>query len=451
MDLDTLQVAAALVSPWPTWRVEADSEAGLLAKLGHVGPVPQADLFEPWEEGDPWVARVVWPDLADPAVLLAHGALEEGLAPGLTEWVDRGRVGIDEIFAGPIRAVCLSDLERGGLLVPDLVRLETESPEVVAVGLALLASVGATTEADQVTLVQHRSTGRYGLLLEVSVSDRDPLAERQAVVDGVAGVLADAGLPVKLAPDLRWWFELQRVCVLAWLVAPGRPGLPPDRFDPFLHERHSRTSPLGGPGPVELHALLDEPAAIALGETLGALGFSGARSRWSTSGDEPVFLTCWEGPADAALPALDVPFRVVPGCPPGLEGDWLGIDPCWWASGARVVCRWHCALRDRDLLPVCTPREADAVDRALASRLALLGAVEPVSAGRPALRVQLGALDEAGWRGVVDALGALDDPCLSPVAWVAMPESFVLLLFRADLDVPEDDDMPVEPPAWEAR
>lgn len=436
MQLDPVRIAAALVSPWPTWRVEAEDEPTLVARIEVRGPVPQADLFEPWDPSDPWTARVLWPDLSDPDALLAHGQLEDGVAPGMSEWMDRGRVGQDELFDGEVRAVCTSDLESGGLLLPDLVRLETDAPDLVALGLALLASVGATGEDDQVTLVQHRTTGRLGLLLEVVVPDTDPLAERQAVVAGVASVVRRDDLAPRLAPDLQWWFDLHRVAVLAWLVAPSRPVLPVETWAPVRADR------LGARGLVEVQAVVGEAEALGLGEVLGAAGFAGSRPRWVLRDGAPALLTCWTGPADAAVPDLQVDgvpveHRVVPGCPPGLEGDWLGIDPSWWASGGRIACRWHCSLRDRDLLPQVEARPHDAVDQALAGMFSGVGAVEPVIAGRPALRLKLPALDTEAWEGLVEAIGAIPDDRVGPVAYVAMGAGFTVLLFRTDLPEPE--------------
>jgi len=436
MDLDPLRIAAALVSPYPTWRVEAPDEPTLLLRLAAAGEVPQADLFEPWEEADPWLARVLWPPLADPDPLLEHGELEDGMAPGMAEWMDRGRLGQDALISGQVRAVCLSDLEQGGLLIPDLIHHETEAPELVSIGLALLASVGARGEEDSVSLVQHRTTGRLGLLLEVRVPDTDPQLERQAVLDGVASVVV-AEASVRLSPDLRWWYDQGKVSILAWLVAPIHPVLPDDRFTEARPDLSGRSS-------VELQVLLGEEQALVLGEQLGSAGMVGSRSRWVSWRGRRVFASCWTGPSRPSV-EIDAPHRWVVGCPTGLEGDWLGIDPAYWISGSRVICRWHCGLRDRDLLPLIEPREADAVDTELAAKLSLLGQIEPVMAGRPALQLSLPALDAEAWTGLVDALGALPDRRLDPVLYVAMRQRFTVLLFRADLPVPDAE------PAWEAR
>jgi hypothetical protein len=500
--LVALQLATALVDPYATWHVEAPDEATLLERLTAIGPVPQADLFEPWSEGDPWRARVLWPlapaagppDEAQLDALLAHGTLEPGLPPGRTEWLDRGRLGEDVLVSrldggdAGIEAVAWSDLESGGLLEPDVVHHETDDPGITALAYALFAAVGVTgdNDTDQVSLVQERASGRFGLELQVAVPDRDPLAERQAVIDGVAAVIRTPppGAP-RLAPNLEWSYDLNRLRVWAWLVAPAEPVLPPDPSAgdlgaPNAVARHHARE-LARDGAVELHLPVFpvEPGAseppladdvlVALSEDLAPLGWLGARPRWMVSPEQRTFLATWSAPSVdvAALTAvLDQhvpgrPFRVVPGCPNGLEADWLGIDPTWWASGERVVCRWHCSLRGRDLLPRLHPRDGDATDRALADRLASLGRPDPVWVGpatmnaadapsaRAALRLVLPPLTPRDWPGVVEALGQLADPVVGPSCWVAMGRRFTLLLFRTD--TPFDPDAEPAPWVWEAR
>jgi len=430
-------LAAALVAPWPTWRIAAPDEAGLLDLLAGAGPSPQADLFEPWEPLDLWRARVLWPDLADPAGLLAGGVLEAGVAPGLSEWVDRGRVGEERLDGDGLRAVCLHDLEDGDLLIPDLLR---EPAIDLSLARELLAAVGSLGPPDRASAVRHRLTGRPGVLLEVAVADRDPLAERQVVIDGVAEVAARR----TLAPDARWWFEAGRMFVLTWRVAPTGRGLPDDGSVAGQLHLHA--------GPAELHVALPptehDAAASSLGQALGEIGWQGSRARWGRVDGRPAFLACWEGPGETARAARDVvaahPHRVVPGCPAGLEPDWLGVDPAFWMSADRTVVRWRCGLRDRDLLPVCLPRPGDAIDRRLTDLLAPLGPCEPVWAGSGALRLELPALDGAAWDAVVRALCALPEPEVGPVIPVAMRDRFTVLLTRLDLSVET-------PPAWSIR
>lgn len=425
------ELAAALVSPWPTWWVEAPDEATLLRRLAIAGPVPQADLFEPWGPDDRWSARVVMPDAMDrdSGALLLDGDLMSGPPPGMSEWVDRGRVGEDVIEVDGLRAVCRFDLEDGGLLIPDLVYGGVD-PELRA---TLLANVGSRSDQDRVVGARHRPTGRPAVLLEVAVPDRDPDAERTAVIAALAGVAES----VPLAPDACWWFDAGRVFALGWRIAPCGPRLPPDApLTGTLHEH---------PGPVELHVALPadrhDELAERLGEALGALGWVGARPRWGRVDGKPVFLAAWEGDGERARDTrallADLPHRVVPGCPAGLEADWLGVDPAWYPADRRTLVRWRCGLRDRDLMPVCGPRDADAFDREVTAELAPLGPCEPVMAGGPALRLELPAMPESAWSVVVRVLGALPMSAIGPVLTVAMRDRTTVLLPRTDLPAPD--------------
>ena len=179
--------------------------------------------------------------------------------------------------------------------------------------------------------------------------------------------------------------------------------------------------------------------AITVGEQLGPLGLRGARPRWTQLEGERVFLACWEGELSgdlAPILALAGPskVRVVPGCPPGLEADWVGIDPAWFVVGQRVLVRWHCALRDRDLLPECDPRDADGVDEELIAVLSALGPAEPVWAGRGALRLRLPSLTGPAWWALAEVLGSLPDPRIGPVIHVRMAGQLTVLLYRVDLE-----------------
>lgn len=426
-------MAAALVGPWPTWWVEGPTEAALIDALTTCGPVPQADLFEPDERGVPWRARVVLDGLDDLEQRLAHGRVEPGEAPGRSEWRDRGRVGEHAIEVDGWRGTCSFDLEDGDLLIPDLVR---EGPAEPTLRASILAALGSRGEVDRVTAVRHRGTGRHGVLLEAAVPDRDPGAEREAVLQA----LSAAG--DRLAPDGAWWFDAGRVSALAWLLVPPGPGAPGDApLDGSIH---------GGPGTVELHVALpaDRHDALAeeLGEALGPLGWQGARPRWGRVGGAPRFLACWEGEDVDGRLALDRaapwPARVVPGCPAGLEDAWLGVDPAWTPVGRRVLVRYRCGLRDRDLLPAAAPRDADDVDRAIGASLRGLGACDPVDAGGPALRLVLPGLDARAWEVVCQALGHLPEPAIGSVIPVGMGERTVVHLRRADAE-PADT-----PPRW---
>lgn len=422
--IDPRRVAAALVAPWPVWTVSASEESALMDALEPFGPLPQTDLFIPWNEGDPWEARVLHPPLHRAAELLGSGLLEVGEAPGRTEWRDRGRLLEETLSVGTIEASMLSDAEAGGLLTPELMELGPD-PLHDAFKSAM------TVDDCRAVRIVHPTTGRPGIHFEVAVPDRDPEAERRAVLEGVDRVHDQSDPP--LAPDVTWWFELQRIHVVAWFTAPPLrplPGVPTEASLPSLR---------GWTGDREVRAHLTDDhdaAVLQLSEELGRDGWIGGRPRWM--GDR--FLATWTHPTADTVPDTDVPLQLVPGCPPGLEADWVGVDPEVWSAGPRCLVRLHCALRDRDLLPTLTPRDGDAIDAEVAERLASLARIDPVHAGFPAVRLRFPLMDGSAWSAVVMALGHLPVAAIGPVGLVRMGPTFTVLLVRTDL--------PHEVPTW---
>lgn len=406
--MDPRRLAGVLVDPHPTLWVEAPSEPELLAQLAAVGPLPQADVFEPWEPTDPWRARARVPH-ADPGRCLAVGELHHGDPPGRLEWIDCGRVGEDCLELAGHTARCIFDHE-GGLIFPDLVELP-QSTERVLAGFA--AGIGGAPI--WVQAIQHRESGRPGYRFTAQVPDRDPQAERLAVLEAVLG----CGEP--LCADLLWWFELGRVVFIAWRIHPPLPALPADAGFGW-------SAPLDGwDGRIELQVPLDpathEADALALAEQLGPLGFQGSRPRWIG----PDFVACWEAPEEPTLPDLTVPHRFVPGCPVGLEEPWLGVDPRWWPGH---LVRYRCGLRDRDLLPRCTSRDADPIDHALIALFGGFAQLDPVQADVPALRITFPTLTPRHWALWVERFAQVQHPELAPVHYVAMGESTTVLLRR---------------------
>lgn len=419
------QVAAALVSPWPTWLVEAPTEQELLERVTSCGPVPQAVLFEPWDD-EPWTARILFPPLDRAADLLRSGRLEPGESPGFTEWSDRDRISEDVLSVDGMRASLLSDTTRGEVLLPRMRHHEAD---------ALTATFRSHIGSDDAwaTRVTQLPTGRPGVHFEAAVRDADTLAERTAVLQAVADTLE--GADPAFARDARWWFELGRIHVVAWRILPATPSFPtaPWTTASVNLERWR--------GHGELQVLLPdadhEPSALAISDTLAETRLSGSRPRWI----EGRFVACWTGPADTSVPALDPPHRWVPGVAPGLEDDAPGLDTAVWVAGFRAFLQSTCGLRGRDLLPRCQARDGDSIDKAIAHRLSALGALEPVDAGFFGLRLRLPALDTDAWEAVLLALGHLPVDAIGPVVYVRMDEKhFTLLLERTDRDA--------EPSTW---
>ena len=176
-----LQAEAAVASGWPTLHLFTEDEAGMVAALdrvrGALGPLPQADLIEPWEPvGEPWELRIDLPGFspehwAEISAALPEAVLVPGLRPGVRAAEDRGERLVDEIEGGGLVAELFYDAVRGGVLTPDLARpsgaedlrpLEEELAEVlrsVQPDLRFVSDRGA----DTVQPVVHRSTGRFGV------------------------------------------------------------------------------------------------------------------------------------------------------------------------------------------------------------------------------------------------------------------------------------------------
>jgi hypothetical protein len=426
MTPDAHSVAAALTAPWCAWHPEAPDEATLIDILDRFGPLPQADLFEPWHPTDPWSARVLRPPLEQAAALLRHGSLIPSDPPGLLEWLDRGRILEETSEHGSFTFLARADAEDGGFLTP---ALQDGPPADLQTPLREHTAPAATAR-----YVVHPTTGRPGLHLDVPVPDQDPVAERDVVTTAIAAVLGTHAPPVD--PTLTTWYTFQHIHVVAWLVAPSRRTLPIVPWDlPAI-------SLSGWTGARELQvsseASAHEETTLAIAGRIGPAGWIGDRPRWI--GDR--FVATWRHADAATPPEVTARTRLVPGCPPGLEPDWLGVDPEVWGAGDRFVMRLTCSLRDRDLLPVLRPRDADAIDRELAERLGSLARIDPVHAGFDAVRLRLADVPAAAWPAIVAAVGHLPVASIGPVAFVRMVPRVTLLLVRTDRDA--------EIPTWSA-
>ncbi len=451
--LADLQAQAALASGWPTLHVFRPSEARLL-RARHVvedllGPLPQADVIEPWDVSDPdepWELRIDLPGL-HPAVWDAVRAtlgeldgaspvLVPGLRDGARDARDQGWLQDEIVAAGGLEARMPLGAD-GERVMPDLQVGQADDAvcalehEVAAALQArgVTAPFASDRGPDTLTPVVHRDTGRFGVQARFSPDalealDGDALrALREGVVAAFADcVRARADQPVRLAPDLTWETRWG-LAVTAWLIGPAAPGLPGDApigvgVSPFAGVVDRWTTLLPGwvedvevqvlPETAGLHdAVVDAVMGAAAERDLPLLG---GRPRWllrlGVDGTEPVFAPTWRVAAGrpvgdvvdalAGLPGVDA-VRLVPGEPAGLGEAWQQSRPAWQIGGARWFQRIRDGLSDRDRLPHVSeraraPRDEE-VEHALAHLMKRGGGAAPVARPRA-------IVDDAGRQGL---------------------------------------------------
>ena len=404
-------------------RLEALNEApchDALQKLeALLGPLPQAELLEPWEPGDPVVLRVDLPGLgpADAARLRDAGFdILPGLPPGARTARDQDAVVEDEIAGGGRTATLWSDAIEGGLCLPDF---GTEDPDPAggAVASELIAGLRAVSAelvpdvASAVDFVRHRTTGRQALRLTVpqqalaGLEGEALLTLRRDVIAAVAEVVDRR--PAELHSELGWDPRLG-FSVIVWRRGSPGPALPGDS----VVERGLSPAPealraldlAGRVHAVEVQVVPSSPAMHhpvieALLPLLEGSTLQGAEPRWVYArGVGPAFCPTWRAPAESLadlstlLPDLLVDgvhaIRVVPVQPVGLEDVEPFLDPAWRWLGARWVARWRDGVRDRDRLVAWVPRDPDPADHALIESIATVlgrGAealLEPDAQGR---------------------------------------------------------------------
>lgn len=432
--------------PWPTlhrtFSSEADALAALAALEGELGPLPQAELIEPWES-EGWSLRIELPNLTEgqAEAIQADGAeLRAGQLPGARAARDLGRAVPD--FVGD--AVLWSDAVDGGLLLPDLIQTEGR-PEHVALAHRLIAAIqGVSPELvpDALAAISHhthRSTGRLAIGLHVPADPLDRLngeelaAVRLEIMEALRLVVPQADLA---------WDPRSGVSVYVFVDDVRGTSLPGDGVvDAGVHPPVAvlLASNLGQRcASVEVQALLapgtdHEDMTLQIAEALAVVDAVGGEPRWVASriNGSLSWLFCPTWMVDcAAIAALserlqDVgsllgvhALRVVPASPLGLETEWPYMDPAWWWVGRRWCVRWHDGLRDRDRLVAWKPEEES--PEVLHPLPDLMDALRPVSviasdAGEPIRRIT----DDVGNRGFAVHIKLPPDRIGETLAWVA--------------------------------
>lgn len=392
-----LDAAAALTSGWPTVHVTGADEAEVLAAQARLeavlGPLPQADVIEPWGDADEagWELRVDVPDAGEAAWHAIAGderaALRPGVPPGARAARDHGLVVGTPFAADGFVATEWIEAETGRVLTPDAL-----PAGAVDAGVADLARdvVDALRDAhpalrlesdrgpDVVEPIVHRATGRLGVRFLVppdaieAVGD-SMLARDRALAAMAAIVRARADHDVRVAPD--GWADTRLGLGLGlWLIAPPVGPLPPpppatDGDSDLLY---------GLCEDVEIHIVPDATAshaavaaAVAAWAERHATGWVGGLPRWLPTTDGPRFTPTWRArPGDPALARLDgvrdlagvVAVRVVPGEPVGLGDAWAVSDADWWPVSRAWVQRVRDGVTDRDRLPRTDDRRPDPRD-----------------------------------------------------------------------------------------
>lgn len=501
--LDTLATQAALASGWPTLHVYAADEAHLAAARSAVeatlGPLPQADEIEPWDEDDDdprWELRVDLPDL-DPANLPPlHLALQPwahrwrpGHREGARAAMDLGARFHDRLEAGGIVAHQL--LHEDGPLSLDLARARGGDDALAELEAELAHAVRRVDPAvtfrsdrgdDTVAPVVHRATGRFGVQLSFGADtfeglDGDEvLARRRALVAALGDVLrARASHPhVRLAPDLLWDTPLGGLDLTAWFVARSVPALPADdTIQPGLSPSADALAALwADPSQSEdlelqvvpVQPSMHEAVAVRVAEALRGSDARGAAPRWLRA-PRWVFCPVWRvsGPLPLAdLAALEgvAAVRVVPGEPKGVGDLWPVAVPAWTWGPLRCLLRLRDGLFDRDRLPEAGPRGRRPRDAEVEIQVfaALVASEEPAGLlpsapgpGQPIVDVtgreglefafDARAFAEAPLRSALRAIGAAGHPDLAPVAHYAHrhDRTVVRLWYRGET---------IEPPRW---
>lgn len=451
--LAPLQTLAALASGWPTLHLfgddEASVEAALTALQALLGPLPQADLIEPWSPDDPeprWELRVDLPDLSAETWHAIQQHLPDAiLVPGLREGAraaqDLGLLHLEPLHAGDGLIAWMPGDEEGSL-TPDLARARGADAQIQDLEVELAHAIRAIDPAiafrsdrgpDTVQPVVHRQTGRFGIQLTFGPETFEGLdgdavaARRQALLTALSSVLARrASHPlVRLAPDVRWDVPLGGLSLLAWILAPAVPALPVDSdvppglspTDPALTALLADPSQLES---IELQVVPTTPAAHdrvveQITATLSHDGpVRGALPRWLRVGGRWVFCPIWQVPTPDVGPelrplldqlaALDevAALRVVPGEPCGLGDVWSVCQPAWTWGPLHALVRVRDALTDRDRLPEAAgrprhPRDAQVEVQAFA---ALVAAGEPAGLLPGAPGPGRAIVDSAGREGL---------------------------------------------------
>jgi hypothetical protein len=460
---DRLAAAAAIASGWPVLEVEPSSEADLDATLATLerffGPLPQADIVEPWDD-EPFAVIVDLPGLTsdDWALLRAElpdARLVPGPRPHEREAVDLQQRGV-EVLAGDVAAAMAFDLVEGGILGLDLARRSgVGDPELPALEAELADAIRSVDPSlssisdrgpDTVTPVIWRSTGRFGF--ELSFPGQTPEPEvRLALVNAVASVLrARADHPtLRLAPDVR--FDVRAgFSLVVFAIANAIPPLPGD--GPWRSWVPVDEGLLAG-AEVELNVDADhhEAGVHEIAPLAEAHGWVGGRARWvRIDGGRWRFLPVWHAPL-APTPLPDA-ARYVPGVALGLEDRWAVVQPLYHVGICRTIVRLRDGRSDRDWLRRVAGEPITDAHRPLIAELERMkplvpGFAETLAAirgirditGRLGAEVRLNgrAERESGFRAAMEALGQVHVDGWASVGWVGFrSEGPLVQLWRVE-------------------
>jgi hypothetical protein len=373
------QAKAALCGDWPTVHAFVESEAQVFEVQRGVeqvlGPVPQADVIEPFDPSDPdefWEFRLVFPGLSSDqwqrlsAQLPQRSALVDGVSIGSMAARDLGCV-----IAEPLgSALAWVDLRRGGFVGRDVwrdapvdVRLERRLVEVVRAVHPRLTP-RSDRGADTVSGVFDRECGKSGLEVFLGSMDFEGMpgdavrALRIEIIAALQSAVEGWSDEPQLDPGLEWATSVGGLVVRIWFAAPRagqrlptdpvvEPGLTPSvdvlellftSFTRFASELEVQVLP--GPG-----------AHDAVVKSIEA-DLLGAMPRWVRTQIGHCFAPVWTTTRRMDVAALQVKgvhgVRVVPSRPVGLSDDWSVIDPHWWWMGGRCFVRYRDAVLARD-------------------------------------------------------------------------------------------------------
>lgn len=313
-----LWLAAAVASGWPVLRARGSQAAveGVLARIeAAVGPLPQAILDEPWDEGD-WALEVALPGWsAEDCAVLAEVAGEgcwytPGPRPDVAEAIEQGlREDAYEAFGAVVARRPL------GSALPTVSRTSRVDPELLALEAELVAAlrqVEPTLQTwsdrgpDTVAAVVDPSTGRFGVMVSLLSEVFAPLdglevaSLRRRILAALAdSVLARADHPaLRLAPDPWWWTPLDGMDVALWAIGPALPVWAFDLDHDVTPDAAGRAALARSGDPLRVLVVPASPAdfervcfeGAAVAEAVGAGGGPG---EWVRSGGRWCFVPSW--------------------------------------------------------------------------------------------------------------------------------------------------------------
>lgn len=314
----SLWLAAAVASGWPVLRARGPRALveGVLARIeAACGPLPQAIVDEPWDEGD-WALEVALPGWnAEDCAVLADVAgpgcwFTPGPRPDVAEAIERGIRDDEHDALGPVVArrplgAALPSVSRSARVDPELLALEAE---VVAALRAVHPELQTWSDRgpDTVAAVVDPSTGRFGVMVSLLSDVFAPLdglelaALRRAILQALAGcVVARADHPaLRLAPDPWWWTPLEGLDVALWAIGPARPVWAFEVGEGVTPDAHGRAALARSGDPLRVIVVPASPAGFeplchegaAVAEAVGAGGGPG---EWVRHGGRWCFAPSW--------------------------------------------------------------------------------------------------------------------------------------------------------------